>query len=124
MLVAIFFALRGADALVCFAGPGGTSPSTVAAILTGALWTTALLIGIWFRQEWCRWALMVVLLLSILLDMYFLRSTFDLPLHYPALAVLLAVALINAGAAWGVVQLRDVRRLTSRSHASRPYGYN
>jgi type II secretory pathway component PulK len=66
----------------------------------------------------------VVLLISVIAAAYVLRTAFDLPLHYTQLLVLLAVALINAGAGWAVVGLRDIRRLTSPSHASRPYGYN
>jgi hypothetical protein len=112
------------DALVCYAGATGPHSPVVAAVITGCLWTTALLAGIWFRQEWCRWALMVALLLSILSAVWILRPAFDLPLHYTQVLVLLAVALINAGAAWAIVKLRDIRRITSRSHASRPYGYN
>jgi hypothetical protein len=124
LLVAIFFALRVGDALVCYAGATGLHSPVAAAVITGCLWTTALLAGIWFRQEWCRWALMVALLLSILSAVWILRPAFDLPLHYTQVLVLLAVALINAGAAWAIVKLRDIRRITSRSHASRPYGYN
>lgn len=124
LLIAIFCALRAADALICFAGPAAGRSPAMAAVLTGALWTTALLIGIWFRHEWCRWALMVVLLFCILSATFFLRSAFELPINYTSLVVLLAVALINAAAAWAVIELRDIRRLTSRSHASRPYGYS
>jgi hypothetical protein len=123
LLIVIFCTLRVADALICFAGPAGARSPALAAVLTGALWTTALIVGIWFRQEWCRWALMVVLLGCILSAAYFLRAAFDLPLHYASLSVLLVVALIDSAAAWAVIQLRDIRRLTSRSHASRPYGY-
>jgi len=123
LLILIFCVLRVADALVCFSGPASARSPAVAAVLIGALWTTSLMVGIWFRQEWCRWALMVVLLLSILSAMFFLRDAFDLPVHAGPILVLLVIALINSGAAWGVIQLRDIRRLTSRSHASRPYGY-
>jgi hypothetical protein len=123
LLIAIFCALRGADILIIIAGAAGLRSPATAAVLTGALWTTTLLVGIWFRQEWCRWALMTVLMGCILAATYFLRGAFDLPLHYSSLAVLGVVALIDASAAWAVIELRDIRRLTSRSHASRPYGY-
>jgi hypothetical protein len=65
----------------------------------------------------------VVLLISIFSSMFFLRGAFDLPINYPLLTLFGITASVNGAAAWVLVRVRDIRRLTSRSHASRPYGY-
>jgi hypothetical protein len=122
-LVLIFLVLRLGDALVYFGGPSSAKSQLLAGVLTGALWTTALLAGVWFRQDWCRWALMVALIACIFASAAFLRAAFDLPLNYRLMSILLAVAAINGGAAWAVIALRDIRRVTSRAYGSRPYGY-
>jgi hypothetical protein len=122
-LVLIFFALRVADACIYFGSAVSDKKPLLAGLCTGALWTTVLLAGIWRRRDWCRWALMVLLLPPILYSVVSLFSAVDLAANHRSLAVLAAVAAINGGVAWAVVGLRDIGRLTSRAYGSRPYGY-
>ena len=124
LLIVIFCALRASDACLYFGGPADAKSRLLAGILTGALWTTALLVGVWFRQDWCRWALTVVLLLGIGAFAVLLREAFELPLRYNLVAVPALAALINGCAAWAVIVLRDIRHLTNRTFGARPYGYN
>jgi hypothetical protein len=105
------------------ASPAADKSRILASIITGAIWTTALLAGVWFRRNWCRYALLLILLLSVASSMIFLPGLFEQPVNYAVLKILSVVTLVNGAAAWALACSRDIRRVTSRSHASQPYGY-
>jgi len=119
----IFCALRIPDACAYFGSPQGAKRAMIAAIITGALWTTSLLIGVWFRHDWCRPSLAVVLIGSMLATLYVLHSAFDSGINPASAALFSVIAAVDIAAAWAIVGLRDIRHLTSRAHTSRPYGY-
>lgn len=122
-LAGFFLLLRAVDFLVYFSTPVDERSRVLAALFTCALWTTAPLVGVWLRTGWCRWAMMACLFGSVAAMSYVLRSSFDLPIQYSHFVMPFIIAIVNAGIAWAVIGLRDIRRLVSRSHTSRPYGY-
>jgi len=122
-LVVIFCALRLNDLLIYFGSPVNDRSPLLAAILTAALWTTILLAGVWFRQNWCRPALSFVLFVITCAVMMLFRDALDMPVSHGLFVVVAISALINVAAAWAMVCLPDIRRLTSRASGSHPFGY-
>lgn len=71
----------------------------LAVLIVRPLWSVALLMAIWFRQRWARFALLGLLLLSVLLNFAGLHSI------YPIVSVESAVAVSMALVSVGVVIL-------------------
>jgi len=97
-----------------FGNPFGIRSQLAGAILSAMVWTTALLAGIWFRQNWCRYILLIVLLLgSIGVMIYF--SGFNSPATNESMVVFFAgFGLGNAAIAWALITSPDIKRLTNR----------
>jgi hypothetical protein len=114
-LLFLFCVLRGSDALIYFGSPPGDRPRLLAAILVGAIWTTATMAGVWSRQNWCRGALGFLIVLTTLSYTLFL-PVFQLPANYRVLAVLAGTVAINGAVVWAVTSLHDLKRLTSRAY--------
>lgn len=112
----LFCVLRGSDALIYFGSPASDRRHLLAAIVVSAIWTTAVLGGVCFRQNWCRAALGVLIVLSTVSYTLFL-PVFQLPANERALTVLAVVAVINGTVIWAATSLHDIRRLTSRAYS-------
>jgi hypothetical protein len=122
-LIGFFVVLRALDLLVYFTAPANERTQILGVIFTCALWTTAALAGVWMREGWCRWALMACLFGSVVATSCFLKSSFDLPLQFNHFVIPFIIAIVDAAIAWAVIGSRDIRRLVSRSHTAKPYGY-
>jgi hypothetical protein len=116
LLVVIFCALRGVDALCYFGNHGaGSKAALLGGIVTNAAWTTALLAGIWFRQNWCRYVLIFFMGLAVAVALVAIPSMIPDLKGNGILTVLGAGTLIYAGLAWLLVNSADIHRLTSRA---------
>ncbi len=83
----------------------------LSSVITGAIWTTALLIAIALRKSWARLILLALLGLGTVAAAISLPLAFDIPqLWTPLVATLLVSA---SSFAW-LCYSRDVRRLTGR----------
>jgi hypothetical protein len=114
-LLLLFCVLRGSDALIYFGSPASDRPHLLAAILVGAIWTAAAMAGVWSRQNWCRGALGLLIVLSTVSYTLFL-PVYQLPANYRVLAFLAGTAALNGAVIWAVTSLHDVKRLTSRAY--------
>jgi hypothetical protein len=85
-------------------------------IVTDAIWTTALLAGIWHRQNWCRY------FLTFFLEIAIFGAVVVVPCLYPVLTderlmtLLGAGTLVNAAIAWLLITSPDIRRITSKAY--------
>ncbi len=115
-LLAIFFALRVVDALYYFGiqGAGNKSP-LLGSILVNAIWTTTLLIGMWFRKSWCRSLLIIFLGLAIVVAVVALPSVLPILTNNQLIVVFGAAMLVNAAIIWLLVNSPDIGRIASRS---------
>ncbi len=114
-LLLLFCALRGGDALVYFATPANDKRHLLAAFVVSAIWTTAAIVGVWSRQNWCRGALGLLVVLSTVSYTFFL-PVYQLPADYRVLGFVGAVVVINGAVIWAVNSLHDIKRLTSRAY--------
>lgn len=116
LLIAIFCVLRGIDALIYFGTPSGDKSRLVAALAVGAVWTTAILFGIWCRQNWARYVLIALVLLNIF--GYVLLAP-DLVaakgISNPLLRIFIISGIAYVGVALCLIRSRDIRRLSNRS---------
>jgi hypothetical protein len=122
-LILIVCALRASDLYTYFGSPGGNKTGLLSTLIVSAIWTTALLAGVWYRQDWCRVGLIGLLFISLIVSVINVPAAFNFPINYPVLAMFCVDTLIDAGAAWALISVRDIRRYTSRASGSRPYGY-
>jgi hypothetical protein len=114
-LIAIFILLRGTDVLLYTVAPAAQKSQLLICILISALWTTVFLIGAWKRQNWCRHALIGLLLLSIACLAIFVPATFPaLATDLKTLGVLVAATASYATILWALMVSRDIKRLTDR----------
>lgn len=110
-VVFVFLMLRAVDLVIYCGVPVITRHHLMGVILNGVIWSTVLLIGIWFRKAWARIILVFLLLASVGLAMIFWTGLADVHVsaHFVGLSigVNLAVALI-------LICSPSVRKLTSR----------
>ena len=84
-------------------------------MLSTVIWTTALLIGIWYRQNWCRYILIVLLLLTVVVFMILVPEGMVIFGDDMLLVLFGGLALAYAAIAWVLISSRDIRRLTNRT---------
>ncbi|MDB6154729.1 MAG: hypothetical protein JWL90_3182 [Chthoniobacteraceae bacterium] len=116
LLVAIFFVLRSTDLLMYFGSHANNRAQLLSPIIAGGIWTTALLIAIGCRQNWARYILNSLLVLSVIFSfvgslILLQEGTQD---HMP-IAMLLIVGLVNAGLFWCLLLSPSIRRLAKRA---------
>ena len=115
-LILIFFAMQGADAILYFGAPPSNRFHLLGSIITSTIWTTALLGGIWYRNNWCRYVLFFLLMFNVVLpviqiyDVWLLRHI----VNFTALYSIIAATVIFGGVAWTLIFSPDIKRLTSR----------
>ncbi len=110
-LVVVFGLLRIVDVFFLLALPTGPSSLPFLAIILAAMWTTAVLIAIWRRQQWARIIMIGLFILVAIAAMVLIpTSTADTPL----LTAYVIAAVVSAGSSAWLLRSRDVRRLTSR----------
>ena len=110
-LVVIFVLNRVLDFLYLVDIPSELNRPVLSSIITSAIWTTALLIGIALRKAWARLIFLGLLALSVVFILIYFPTAFD----YPSLMLpLLASLMVYAGSFAWLIFSRDVHRLTSR----------
>ena len=110
-LLCVFVLFRILDFVALHDIPPELSRGVLSTVITNALWTTALLIGIALRKSWARLILLGLLGLASIVILIMIPVAFDWPVLVPGfVAFFLVYAAIFA---WLILS-RDVRRLTSR----------
>jgi len=114
-LILIFLALRGIEVVMYLAFPEVYSPQVVGSTINNVIWSAALLTGIWYRQNWCRYILIALLLISVITLMILLPDALVL-LEDDMIVVLLAgITLAYVAVVWILISSPDIRRLTDRT---------
>ena len=114
-LILIFLALRGIEVFMYLAVPARNNSQLLGSMLSTVIWTTALLIGIWYRQNWCRYILIVLLLLTVVVFMILVPEGMVIFGDDMLLVLFGGLALAYAAIAWVLISSRDIRRLTNRT---------
>ena len=89
---------------------GPSSLAVVTVILIG-IWTTALLIAIWRRQQWARIVTIALFILCTVTAMVLIPSSSQ---NLPLLTAYAVAGLVTVGTSTWLIYSRDIRRLTSR----------
>lgn len=112
-LVFIFLLLRALDYfLFSFAV---NKHSVLGPIINGTLWSIALLSAIWFRMNWARYAMVILLLVSVGLA-FILEASFA---EFVASDVILVMATFTAGqlvAALMLIFFPSIQKLTNNAY--------
>jgi hypothetical protein len=114
-LILIFLALRGIEVIVYLAVPEVHSPQVVGSTINNVIWSAALLTGIWYRQNWCRYILIALLLITVVTLLILLPDALVLLEDDMIVVFLGAMTLAYAGIVWVLISSRDIRRLTDRT---------
>lgn len=95
--------------------PTENNTKVLGSLINTVIWTTALLIGIWYRQNWCRYVLIAMLILTVVTFMIIVPEAVVL-LDDDMLFVLFGgIALAYAAMVWVLISSPDIRRLTDRT---------
>jgi hypothetical protein len=114
-LIFIFLALRSIEVFMYLLVPTENNTRVLASLINTVIWTTALLIGIWYRQNWCRYVLIAMLILTVVTFMIIVPEAVVL-LDDDMLFVLFGgIALAYAAMVWVLISSPDIRRLTDRT---------
>ena len=111
-LIVIFVLLRLVDALLFLALPSGPTGLAVPGMIGAFLWTTALLVGIWRRQEWALIILHGIFGASAVAASIIAPSVWENGALITALVV--GGAIVVGSGVW-LGYSRDVHRLISRA---------
>ena len=111
-LIVIFVLLRLIDALFFLALPTGPTGLALPALIGAFLWTTALLVGIWRRQEWARIILLVLFGVSAVAASIMAPSVWE---NGPLITAIMTGGVIVIGCGIWLSYSRDVYRLISRA---------
>lgn len=83
-------------------------------IITGAVWTTALLVAISYRKSWARYGLIALLILGVIAFLIVAPAILKNDIKEPVMAAVLCITtLINGGCAWCLISSSSIRRLTN-----------
>lgn len=113
----IFFALRAVEAFYYFESRTSHKSLLTGAIIVYILWTTAFLVGIWFRQNWARYGLLIFLLIGVVAEVFLVLTlavqtdTVNQTMLVPLTGVSIKAAII-----WFLVTSEDIRRLVRHTH--------
>ena len=114
-LILIFLALRGIEVVTYLLVPEENNSRLIGSIINNAIWSAALLTGIWYRQNWCRYILIGLLLVTVVTLMIVLPDALVL-LGDDLIVVLLAgITLAYVAIVWVLISSPDIRRLTDRT---------
>ncbi len=123
-VILIFFMLRCGEAVVLLdmadrfgvdAVVGDTR--TLGANLSSLILSTGLLAGIWCRQNWARYASIVLLILGAFAALVVFGEMLQINIPTSQWRVMSLVVLaggINAACAWVLISSRDIKRLTNK----------
>lgn len=114
LLIALFFVLVGIDLLLLLKRPATCDPSVTAAFAGRTIWTAVLMAGIWRRQNWCRYILITLLLLGIIIAIVSFPAIFVFAkfVESRSLIPLIMFALVGDGVvALTLMYSKDIRRL-------------
>ena len=111
-LLVIFTLLRLVDMLFFMALPTGPHGPAVAAMIAAFLWTTALLVAIWRRQEWARIILLIVFGVSAVTASIMAPAVWE---NQPLITAFVIGGVIVIGCGVWLGYSRDVHRLISRA---------
>lgn len=110
-LVVVFVLLRLVDAFFVIALPGGPSGLPFAAVLLTGMWTTAVLIVLWRRQQWARIIMIALFGLAAIAALVMIPNTSN---DTPFVTAYVVLAAVSVGCGAWLLYARDARRLTSR----------
>jgi len=118
----LFVSLRVIDSVILFLlapGLAVVSKQDLALFLgTSAVWTSGLLIAIWFQQKWARYMLSASLLLVIVSCLSLLPCLRDRTNPVRDLFVILGITAVYLPVVLVLLFSRDVRRLTEERNES------
>ena len=110
-LVVVFVLFRLLDFMALYGVPEELNRPVISSVITGSIWSTALLLGVWLRKSWARFILIALVGLATI----GLIILFPILADYPAMTpTLVCELLVNAGVFAWLTLSRDVRRLVSR----------
>jgi hypothetical protein len=75
---------------------------------------TGLLAGVWFRQNWARWMLVVILIWGVFKAFVGVMEAFKVDFPSSVWTTLLVLGSAHAICAWALISSRDIRRLADR----------
>lgn len=110
-LIIIFALLRLVDVFFLIALTSGPSSLAVVTVILIGIWTTALLIAIWRRQQWARIVTIALFILCTVTAMVLIPSSSQ---NLPLLTAYAVAGLVTVGTSTWLIYSRDIRRLTSR----------
>jgi hypothetical protein len=114
-VVVIFAVLGGLNGLGYLVGAQFDRRDVLAMALVSFLWTTVLLIGVWRRQNWCRYILAALLILSILISIVLFPEILPVARVIPILGALFVMqGIIHSVVAWALLASPDIRRLADK----------
>jgi hypothetical protein len=87
------------------------SNMVVASFVLAGMWTTALLVAIWFRQGWARVILIGLFIFGTIAGMVLIPTATT---NAALLTAYVIAALISAGCCAWLIMSRDMHRLISR----------
>ena len=111
-LVVIFVLLRLIDGLFFLSLPTNPNGLALAAMIGAFLWTTALLVAVWRRQEWARIILIVLFGASAVTASIMAPSVWD---NGPLITAFMTGGAIVIGCGIWLGYSRDMHRLISRA---------
>ena len=100
-----------------FGSPEGHRFALTGSLITNAIWTTALLVGIGYRQNWARNILIGLLVLAMIGATIFFPAIFDAKIADNTLYLILGLdTLIKAVVMWVLISNSAIRRLAGRGY--------
>lgn len=117
-LVLVFFGLRFIDALLLFRGYPMMATSDkdlfLGFVIAMAIFTTVLLVCVWFHQNWARYIFTGTLLLIIVSGLALLPCLRDFPTLARATVDIFVLLAAYTAVTLTIISSKDIRRLTSR----------
>jgi len=118
-MIVILLVERLFEASLCFIPNNANRSQLISSCIVTALWSTALMVGVMRRMNWCRYILIFYEFIQAAATMVFfiMALKFDIT---PAQRMNLnigagAMIALHGGVAWLLIRSRDIKRLTSRA---------
>ncbi|MGB8356430.1 MAG: hypothetical protein WCD79_21205 [Chthoniobacteraceae bacterium] len=113
-VILMFFIFRAIDLIFYFGIYKGLGGRAIGLILTNAIWSTALLVGIWQRLNWTRYVLIALQIREIVVTVIAIVSIQVIRNNYDFM-ILPLVTVAARGVVMGLlIGSKDIRRLCSR----------
>ena len=113
-LILIFFIFRAIDLIFYLGIYKNMGGRAVSLILTNAIWSTALLVGIWQRLNWTRYVLIALQIREIIVTVIAIVSIQVIRNDYNFMILPLVTIAARGGVMGLLIGSKDIRRLCSR----------